>query len=148
VDLKKRSKKNIKLEDIDFDVFKIIMEYVMTDIVDINPQSSFDMMCHAQLYGLKNLQDRCEKNLVPFIDDENALLLLESADLYSALDLKKYSMNFVVRNMALYQNTDAYENIRTSLKEEISQLYKKFGSLTKISTQKQDKEKELEKNKC
>ena len=63
---------------------------------------------HFTLDGLKRL---CENNLVHHIDSENVCQLLSTAHRYSARDLKKVCLTYIIKNFAEVSETRGYADL-------------------------------------
>lgn len=69
------------------------------------------------MFDLKNMGQRCEKNLIKYVDDTNACLLLDGAALVNAEDLKQFCLSYVVRHYYDVRKTDAFKQLRKDILE-------------------------------
>lgn len=44
---KESEQKKVVLEDIEFDVFLAMMRFIVSDSIDLNPQTTFNLLCHV-----------------------------------------------------------------------------------------------------
>jgi len=117
----------IILRDIEFNVFVQLMQFLITDIVDLEPQTLFDLMCQSNLFSLKNLQHRCEKHLLGYVDLTNACLLYESSGTYNADELKQVTLDFIKKNWFEVTTTEAFQKLQSSTVKELNEIMEKIG---------------------
>ncbi|KAJ3685525.1 hypothetical protein LUZ61_014689 [Rhynchospora tenuis] len=89
----------ITIEDMKADVFKIMLQYIYTDILPSEVEVSSEMVQHllaaADRYGLERLKVICEANLCDSLDVETAATTLVLAEQHNCGQLKNICIDFV-----------------------------------------------------
>jgi len=67
----------------------------------------------ADAYGLENLKSLCENTLIHSVDNDNVVALLIDGHRYSALELKKFCMNYIIKNFKDVEATKGFENLES-----------------------------------
>jgi hypothetical protein len=93
-----------------------------------NPQKVFNLLCQAELFGVKELKERSEQILLEYVDEDNVVLLLENSDKFNALKLKETSIAFVLRNYEQIYSTEEYKSLPQHLQEEINNNRERLGN--------------------
>ena len=101
--------KEIKIEDIGFDCFKQILNYIYTDECELH-ENTFGLLNGSIKYCIEPLQWKIEDYLLEIINNENAALSLYYSDLYRAEYLKKKVLRYISRNKECI-NTDGFFEI-------------------------------------
>jgi len=98
--------KEIKIEDIEFDCFKQILNYIYTDECELH-ENTFGLLNGSIKYCIEPLQKKIEDYLMATINNENTALCLYYSDLYRAEYLKKKVLRYISRNKDCI-NTDGF----------------------------------------
>ena len=95
-----------------------MIEYLYTgQIKDFNKSIAIEVLGLADAYGIENLKVLCENSLIHSVDNENVAEFLMDAHWYSAHDLKKFCMDYIIKNFNDVKGLDALENVPSLLLE-------------------------------
>ena len=102
--------KEIKIEDIGFDCFKQILNFIYTDECELHA-NTFDLLNGSIKYGIESLAMKIEDYLLDSINNENAALCLYYSDLYRVESLKKNVLGYISRNRECINTEGFFETI-------------------------------------
>jgi len=105
-------------------VFKLLLEYMYTDTVDISADESVELLMAANEYGLEHLKQLCEQFIERGIDSDNVAWLFEIAEQNDAQQLKKFCLYFILRHFDAVCATESYANLSQQTLDEIHQYRK------------------------
>ena len=87
-----------------------MMEYLYTGrIQHFNPSVALDLLGLAECYNLEGLKQLCENTLIHNVDTDNLCALLIDAHRFSATELKKYCMGYLLKNFNDVNKTKGFE---------------------------------------
>ena len=110
--MKESTQTKIEIKDWSYSSYNHMMEYLYTGCIqDFNPTIGLEVIGLADSLGLENLKSLCENTLIHSVDNENVVALLMDAHQFSALELKKFCMSYVVKNFADVQLTQGFESL-------------------------------------
>ena len=92
--MKETQSKVIEIKEISLEIFKLLLQYIYTDHVDITQELELDLLMASNLYGLNRLKNMCESRLVKHISMETVVDLLQLSHKHNAEELKKICMDF------------------------------------------------------
>ena len=123
--MKESTQAKIEITDWSYSSYLHMIEYLYTGwIQNFNPTIGLDILGLADAYGLENLKSLWENTLIHNVDNENVVALLIHGHNYSALELKKFWMNYVIKNISEVQTIKGFEELETvpSLLMEVTKL--------------------------
>lgn len=127
----KESQENtVRIEDIDAQVFKEILEFMLTDRFDYSVLSSInlkDILAVADKYMLQRLKALCEEALYEALTVENSVEHLLLADLHHGNQLKNAIMDFIILNMSDVIKTDTYMSMKLTLPQLICEIFERLA---------------------
>ena len=88
----------IPIEDISYDNFKRLLEYIYCGTFDVSPIQSFEFLSIANFYELDHLKNLCATKIQRSIDIHNVLYALTLADRCKVADLKQFCLSFIFNN--------------------------------------------------
>lgn len=95
-----------------------MIEYLYTGTIkDFNKEIAIEVLGLADAYGIENLKVLCENYLIHSVENENVAEYLMDAHRFAALDLKKFCMDFIIKNFNDVKGLDALENVPSLLLE-------------------------------
>ncbi|KAG8039028.1 hypothetical protein G9C98_003335 [Cotesia typhae] len=121
----------LNIDDVEPKVFKDVLKFIYTDIVDNLDDKAECLLDVANKYQLKTLKILCEESLCKTITIENAVTIMVLANEHSAKLLMDYVVDFIVMNMEKVMNTEDYRKLESSKPVLLSVLLKKFVDLIK-----------------
>ena len=81
-----------------------MMEYLYSgSIANFNPSVALDLLGLADAYMLEGLKYLCENTLMHNVDNDNVCALLIDANKYSSTELKKFCINYLIKNFSEVQ---------------------------------------------
>lgn len=85
---------------------------------------ALDLLGLADAYMLEGLKYLCENTLMHNVDNDNVCALLIDANKYSSTELKKFCINYLIKNFSEVQNTRGFEDFELypSLLMEVTKL--------------------------
>eukprot|EP01117_Protostelium_nocturnum_P010555 TRINITY_DN3796_c0_g1_i7.p2 TRINITY_DN3796_c0_g1~~TRINITY_DN3796_c0_g1_i7.p2 ORF type:complete len:141 (+),score=33.29 TRINITY_DN3796_c0_g1_i7:586-1008(+) len=88
----------IEMVDVDFQVFLLVMEFIYTDTVVIEPEFAVETLIIGDRYLLHGLKDQAEKVILKEVNIENAASLLDIGKLYGSPLLALKCEQIIERN--------------------------------------------------
>ena len=97
-DLIEGSSNTLTIDDIEPDVFEELLSFLYTDYVKNLKPFAAELLAVADKYMLQGLKAKCGTSLARNIHVLNCCEMLLLADLHSALELKRYALEFIERH--------------------------------------------------
>lgn len=94
-----------------------MIEYLYTGSIKGFKPVAIEVLGLADAYCIENLKALCENSLIHNVDNDNVAGYLMDAHWYQAHDLKKFCMEYIIRNFNEVNGLDALENIPSLLLE-------------------------------
>ncbi len=101
----------IHLEDVRYQIFLSILEYLYTDKLEVQVESAMELFAAADLFGIPRLQSMCEKELLQSINAENAATIFHAADEHCATLLRSKTLNFILKHFEEVSKSHAFEEM-------------------------------------
>ena len=123
--MKESTQSTIEVKDWSYSSYKLMMAYLYSgSIANFNPQVALDLLGLADAYMLEGLKYLCENTLMHNVDNDNVCALLIDANKYSSTELKKFCINYLIKNFSEVQNTRGFEDFELypSLLMEVTKL--------------------------
>lgn len=111
--------REIRIPNISYAVFLMLMEYIYTDSVRISVEHAVDLYIVADLYQLVRLKDMCVMVIRRNINTENATILLQNANDTHCHILKDICMDYIVANFDTISKSDTIKSLSHVLLLEI-----------------------------
>jgi len=105
------SQSEIRLEQVSYDIFLLLLEYLYTDTVRIPLDAAMDLFAAANQFSLPRLQAMCEKKMLESITIGSAATIFLAADLHSADNLRTKSLKYILAHFEQVSKTDAFEEM-------------------------------------
>jgi hypothetical protein len=104
--------KDIKIEDIEYDCFVQILNFIYTDECELH-ENTFDLLNGSIKYGIEPLEKKIEEYLLDSLNNENAPFCLYYSDLYRAESLKKNVLGYISQNSDCIKSEDFFKIIHS-----------------------------------
>jgi SpoVK/Ycf46/Vps4 family AAA+-type ATPase len=89
-----------------------MIEYLYTgQIENFNKTVALEVLGLADAYNIENLKILCENTLIHNVDNENVADYLIESHSFSAHELKKFCMEYLMKNFSEVQDTKGFENL-------------------------------------
>jgi hypothetical protein len=96
--MKEKNKGHAILQDVNSAVLEEIIKFIYTGKVDISDSDkATEVLDAAEQFGLMGLKAICVEQLLKKIDNENALKMLKTADMYNLEELEIQSLKIIMR---------------------------------------------------
>ncbi|KAJ4749917.1 BTB/POZ/MATH-domain protein [Rhynchospora pubera] len=124
----------IKIEDMNPDVFRRMLQFVYTDSLPLQEEFSVEMAQHllaaADRYGLERLKLICEEKLSANIDVETAATTMVLAEQHNCEQLKEICLHFVASREKLQavMESDGFSHLMESCPSVMKELLGKLDS--------------------
>ena len=102
--------KDIKIEDIEYDCFVHILNFIYTDECELH-ENTFALLNGSIKYGIEPLEKKIEDYLLDSINNENAALCLYYSDLYRAKSLKNNVLGYISQNTDCIKSEEFFKII-------------------------------------
>ncbi|XP_015122461.1 ARM REPEAT PROTEIN INTERACTING WITH ABF2 isoform X2 [Diachasma alloeum] len=98
--MKESQENRVVIEDIELPVMKEVLRYIYTKETSAlnDVHMALSVLVVAEKYGLETLKHVCQSKLYKQLSIDNALLILDFADMYNAVQLRKFTINFLSDN--------------------------------------------------
>ena len=114
----------IRIEQISYPIFLMLLEYIYTDTVRIPLDSSMDLFSAANQFGLPRLQAMCEKRILETININSAPSIFLAADMHSADGLRTKTLKYILAHFEMVSKTDAFEEMARENVELVFEILK------------------------
>lgn len=112
---KESTEPEIKITDVDHDVFEIIVKYIYTNQFPTDLEAKTKaVLIAAHKYQLQAVVEKCEMQLCNDINLSNCVDLLVVADLFNLKTLKDEIIQFVKKNLVEVLGCDAWKELKES----------------------------------
>jgi hypothetical protein len=89
-----------------------MIEYLYTGRIDnFSKVVALEVLGLSDMYGIENLRFLCENTLMHSVDNELVCDYLLAAHRYQALSLKKFCMDFLLKNFQDIKDTKGFESL-------------------------------------
>lgn len=106
----------IVINDIRHPIFVLLLEYIYTDIVEVNLDVAMELFKASDQFGIDRLRRICEEAMLSGISVENAATLFLGADLHDAKELRQRCLQFILAHFNEVSRTHAFEEMgRTNI---------------------------------
>jgi hypothetical protein len=112
----------IELPDVTIAIFLALIRYIYADRLPPRPVRDKlvpGLLQQAQRLGMTNLSVLCQGHLASRLSVQNAIAMLDAADLYHAVPLRRAAFAFVLDNFAAVSKTLAFLQLRGDLMRHI-----------------------------
>ncbi|CAG2256658.1 unnamed protein product [Mytilus edulis] len=93
-----QSKGDIKIEDIELEIFQRLVKYIYTDHLQLSKQSVIPLLYAAQKYQIAGLISKCENYLQDNLAVNNACTLFSNAKFFTMDKLQTNALKFIADN--------------------------------------------------
>ena len=104
----------VQIDDLDPPVVNEMLRYLYTDQVPKMDEMAKELFVAADKYMIDLLKSKCEVVLAQTLAIENCCELLALADSYSAPELKKVALDFIVFNAAEVAKTEGWQVMKSN----------------------------------
>ena len=110
--MKETHQSEIVIQDWGYSPYLNMMEFLYTgNISNFTQGYAMELIGLADAYGIEGLKKLCENTLVHNVTLENVCQTLVIAHRFSAIELKKFCMAYIVKHFDLINNTPAFESL-------------------------------------
>eukprot|EP00164_Ancoracysta_twista_P000299 GFYU01000419.1.p1 GENE.GFYU01000419.1~~GFYU01000419.1.p1 ORF type:complete len:424 (-),score=92.29 GFYU01000419.1:136-1407(-) len=97
--MKEARTKEVHVEDMAYETFKIFLEYLYTDeLPNLPSEMLIEVFVAADRYTINRLKDLCVRDIKDSVSDENIVRLLTVADRHHSEALKNYCLDYIVEH--------------------------------------------------
>ncbi|CAN0281032.1 unnamed protein product, partial [Laminaria digitata] len=96
-------------------VFKVLLEYIYADSVEVSLEDAVELFIAADLYTLDRLKWLCELAVQKGITTDNSAALLHTSDDLRASRLRDICMRFVVRHFDTVSKSEGFKVLSREL---------------------------------
>lgn len=112
--MKEARDSEITIHDWSYDAYHALITYVYTGRLPPDCSRVDELLGLADQYTFDALKLLTEKLLINSIEIDNVCHLLRIADRYSAIELKKYCLNFILKSFDQVVATEAFEELSSA----------------------------------
>ncbi|XP_053387119.1 BTB/POZ domain-containing protein 6-B-like [Mercenaria mercenaria] len=117
------SENEIDIEDVDPDIFDLVLGYIYTDKVDLNGETVLKCLYAAEKYCLSGLVTLCSSFLKKSISSDTVCTIYEQAKFFNVEELRKVCYTFIIENSnTVFKKDDiktlSYESLLTVMGDE------------------------------
>jgi len=111
--LKESAEQLITLKDVDKVMFKELLRYIYCGYINeqVLQDQTIEILAIADKFDVEGLRNKCEVLLLQRITKSNAASILQAADLYHALKLKKTVLSVVTEHFVEIIATDSWKEL-------------------------------------
>jgi len=129
-DMREKATKVIKLEDVEPDVFRAILNHMYGGEISnfTDQEKASKILKAADEYELLELKQKCEKNLCSHLTIHNCLDHLITADLHNATNLKDLAVKYVVENAQEVTHLPSWKEKLTAYPDIFTQVFSELAN--------------------
>lgn len=101
----------IVIEDIGYQVFLILLEYLYSDHVDVTIENAMEILIVAEKFGVDRLKKICENIMIDAINVISVSTILLTADEHNAGNLRDRCMRFILDNFDEVTKQTSFEEM-------------------------------------
>lgn len=105
------TKSDIRLPDIEPDVFKTLLQYLYLDEIEIKPEMVLPLLYASKKYSVQKLSKKCLKYLALDQSSENVCAILEQSHLYDEIELQNKCMEYICAHAKEVVESEDFLNI-------------------------------------
>jgi len=122
--MKEAQTKQLIVDDVSPELFKIMLEYIYSDSVNISPEDAIELLKLADRFGLNRLKQMCDfliESAFDFKDLSSILGLLQVADIHQVPNLKNICLYILVFEfgIATVKDDPSWQMLSSDLQNEI-----------------------------
>jgi len=114
----------IVIEDVGYQVFLLLLEYLYSDHVEVNIENSMEILCTAERFGVDRLKKICENVMIDAINLHTVSPILLAADGHNAEILRDRCLRFILDNFDEVSKTSSFEEMGRSNVELVFEILK------------------------
>jgi len=118
--MKEAKQETVVLSDIQPRTLQLLVEYLYTDQIEIEPDLAVDMFIVADRYRLERLQRMCECVILSNLSTENVCHILETADALNATQLRGIAFRWIIHNFGDVLRSPGFTELDKSLQYEVN----------------------------
>ena len=123
------SHKPIVVNDVSFDVFQKIIEFLYTDSVkELSPDLAIAVLIASELFLIPRLKSICEEEIKRRIEHDNVVGIFIASSRHRADDLKEISLNFILENLDVMKMLPSFKDL-TAEPELLLEIVMKQGTI-------------------
>ena len=120
--MRESMEREISIPNVTYEVFRLFIEYLYTDTVQINLEHAVELYLTADLYQCNILQEMCVLVVRRNINGENAAMLLQTANDTHCHAVKDICMEYIVANFDVISKSEGIKLVSHALLLEILAL--------------------------
>ncbi|GAB2289800.1 hypothetical protein Dimus_024104 [Dionaea muscipula] len=101
----------IKISEVTRDSLHAFVNYLYTAEVCLDEKIASDLLALADKYQIKQLNELCQRYLIPFLNWDNSISYYAFAYKHSAEKLLESSLSIITKNMDKFINSDDYRDL-------------------------------------
>jgi len=126
--MKEAQTKQLIVDDVSPELFKIMLEYIYSDSVNISPEDAIELLKIADRFGLNRLKQLCDfmiESAFDFNDLSSILGLLQVADIHHVPNLKNICLYILAFEfgVALTKSDPSWQMLSLDLQHEVDRYY-------------------------
>eukprot|EP01088_Endostelium_zonatum_P018920 TRINITY_DN6275_c0_g1_i1.p1 TRINITY_DN6275_c0_g1~~TRINITY_DN6275_c0_g1_i1.p1 ORF type:complete len:291 (-),score=62.99 TRINITY_DN6275_c0_g1_i1:99-971(-) len=118
--MKETHQEEIRFPDLQFEVLTIVVEYLYTDMAEINGETVVSVYMAADKYNLGRLRALCENYILQNIGLENVCTIFQTADHLGAEKLRGFCFNWIINNFGMILKSECFVHLAPELQKEIN----------------------------
>ena len=127
--MRESTEREIHISDWPYDAYLALITYIYTGRLPLDCDRMDELLGLADQYTFDSLKGLCEKILINSIEIANCCYLLKIADRYSASELKKFSLNFIMKSFDQVVTTESFEEL-SAVPQLLMEVTKAAGAYT------------------
>lgn len=109
--MKEASESTIRIEEIRYEIFLMVLEYLYTDQLEISFADAMEIFEAADLFCIHRLKTMCEGRMLQAIAKENAAAIFLAADLHSASTLRAKTKKYILSHWDDVSKSASFEEM-------------------------------------
>jgi len=112
--MKEKGMSRIDIPDVTQDIFNALLHFMYTDRVQLTEASAELLLAAADKYLLASLKSKCEEFIIKYLKIENCSRIMNLADMYNSLRLKKMTQELFRSRHIEIRKTDGWKDLKIS----------------------------------
>ncbi|KAL9890898.1 kelch-like protein 28 isoform 1-T2 [Glossina fuscipes fuscipes] len=127
-DMKERKEGTVKLQDVDVDAVKALVEYIYSGIITLTEANVEAVLCASDVFQIAWVKEECIQFLKNSLNQKNCFRVRKLAEMHSCKELQNISQKYILDHL---DDLIAEEDLLLLSFEEIKELIKDMQHLVK-----------------
>lgn len=136
---------SIDFQNMDKNAVLEVLNFLYTDRIEVTNENCVGVLVYSLMFGVTEISDYCRAIVGQNLTIQNVVEMLEIADIYNDVSLRRICLNFIKTNYEDVKVNDEFDNLDEKLKQLAFELHQKEQKKERRKLMFQLKKKEVKK---